>query len=73
MHVRRRALKFWIWIYKIIPHLWLNAAFCLVKKKNLQVAEDFLQKFKDKRDGKDRHFCLGGRLYSIPCRASCFA
>ena len=28
---------------------------------------------KDRRKGKGRRFCLGGRINSIACRASCFA
>ena len=31
-----------------------------------------LKKDKDRRKGKGRRFCLGGRIYSIPCRTSCF-
>ena len=30
-------------------------------------------KDKDRRKGKVRHFFLGGRIYSISCRASCLA
>ena len=31
------------------------------------------KKDKDKRNGKGRRVCLGERMYSIPCRARCFA
>ena len=31
------------------------------------------KKDKDSRKGKGRRCCLGGRIYSIPCRTSCFA
>ena len=32
-----------------------------------------LKKDKDRNKGKGRRFCLGGRIYLIPCRDSCFA
>ena len=31
------------------------------------------KKDKDRSKGKGRHFCLGGRRYSNPCHANCFA
>ena len=31
------------------------------------------KKDENRRQGKGRRVCLGGRIYSIPCRASCFA
>ena len=31
------------------------------------------KKDKDRRKGKGRRFCLGGRIYLIPCSPSCFA
>ena len=35
---------------------------------NIQTKKD-----KDRRKGKGRRCCLGGRIYSIPCRTSYFA
>ena len=32
MRMRQRALKIWIWTFKIIPDLWLSAIFCPIKK-----------------------------------------
>ena len=31
------------------------------------------KKDKDRREGKGRRLCLGGRMYPRPCHASCFA
>ena len=39
-----------------------NRAICTAYKKD-----------KDRRNGKGRCFCLVSIIYSIPCRASCFA
>ena len=44
-----------------------------VKKKNHVRAGTGKQTDKDRIKGKGRRFCLGGRIYSIPCRASYFA
>ena len=32
-----------------------------------------MKKDNDRREGKGRRFCWGGRIYVIPCRSSCFA
>ena len=38
-----------------------------------QVGTTHRRRMETEEKGKGRRICLGGKIYSIPCRASCFA